>query len=587
MGHHKYKLIMPKAQTGVEISCTEEEKNDIFFLHLHLKKNIDCFPEMKFKITVPSSEVHYLWNPKIHLIKALNPDWFQGLKKTNGYTGAPVQCLIGSDNENRVCLAISDTLNTFVYSVVPVEETGEYSFEIDMFTEDSTKQGTYDVVLRLDMRTMPYYEILKETVRWWEQWEQNKPAKVPELAKQPMYSTWYSFHQNVEEEVLIEQCRMSAAYGCHCLLLDDGWQTEDNSRGYAYCGDWKNAPSKIKDMEQFVKRVHELGMKVIPWYSVPFIGVHSQNFARFQDMLIDPENDRGWHVLDPRYKEVREFIIGTYEQALDDWDIDGFKLDFVDEFVVTPFTGNEADKRRDFHSFAAAADCLMKDCIRRLKAKKPGILLEFRQTYNGPLMRSYGNIFRAVDCPFDDLENHVRVTDIRLLAGNSAVHSDMLMWHPEASAESAALQVIQIMFSVPQISMRLETLSREHQEMLRFYMGLWSQYRGALVNGTFEPLNPSCRYNIVKGCTEKQFACTYHSSEVISLEQEFSDMVFINGTGKEGLYLQYEGCEKVYNVRICDCRGRVTSENQMMLTKGLHTYPVPKSGAVFFREKIR
>lgn len=61
-------------------------------------------------------------------------------------------------------------------------------------------------------------------------------------------------------------------------------------------------------------------------------------------------------MLDPRYPEVREFLIGIYEKALLDWDLDGFKLDFVDEFVVTPFGGREEDERRDCTSFTEAAD---------------------------------------------------------------------------------------------------------------------------------------------------------------------------------------------------------------------------------------
>lgn len=41
----------------------------------------------------------------------------------------------------------------------------------------------------------------------------------------------------------------------------------------------------------------------------------------------------------------------------------------------------------------------MKDCMARLKSHKADIMLEFRQTYNGPRMRSFGNIFRAWTAP--------------------------------------------------------------------------------------------------------------------------------------------------------------------------------------------
>lgn len=575
----RYHFIMPQEQEGVHQSVRIEEQEGVVWIHLHIERiKRPCFPKMLCKVTVPSCGVHYLWNPKAHLMKALNLDWFQSLKRTNGFTGAPVQCLIGSGNENRAALAISDTLDTFTYSVVPIEETGEYSFEIELFSEDVGERAAYDMTLRLDLRPRMYYEVLKDTARWWAGQEGNHPAEVPQAAKSPMYSTWYSFHQMVEEEALLKQCRIASQYGLSCLLLDDGWQTDDSNRGYAYCGDWENAASKIPDMKQFVRRVHEQNMKVMVWYSVPFIGVCSKNFEKYKDMLIDPENDRDWHVLDPRYPQVREFIIHTYEKALMEWDLDGFKLDFVDEFVVTPFTGNPDDERRDFQSFTEAADCLMRSCIQRLKKRKPDILLEFRQTYNGPKMRSYGNIFRAVDCPFDDLENHVRVTDIRLLAGDSAVHSDMLMWHEDDTPESAALQIIQVMFGVPQISMRLEKLSEAQGEMLRFYLNLWQTYKEALVNGEFEPENPSCRYNVIMGHHGPQLACTYHSMEVIQLKRTDADMLFMNGSGRDGLYLDNQGQEGMYHVKILDCRGKLVSENHSLLAKGLNSFEVPRSG---------
>lgn len=37
-------------------------------------------------------------------------------------------------------------------------------------------------------------------------------------------------------------------------------------------------------------------------------------------------------VLDPRYLETRRFIIGAWVRAVRDWDLDGFKLDFIDRF---------------------------------------------------------------------------------------------------------------------------------------------------------------------------------------------------------------------------------------------------------------
>lgn len=601
MKRRTYQFAVAKNVGNLKISHEIAENGGITSIQVLVKSdNKRIFPPVICTVTVPACEVHEIWNPKIHLIKALNQDWFEYLKKTNGFTGAPVQALIGMDNQNCAVLGLSDTLNTIGFQTVPVEETGEYAFTMELFAEERIAREAYEVTLRLDQREIPYYEALRDMALWWEEDERNKPAYVPDTAREPMYSTWYSYHQMIGKEALLTQCRLSADLGCKAILLDDGWQTDDGNRGYAYCGDWKPAASKIPDMAAFVNEVHGLGMKVIPWYSLPFIGERSQNFQRFADMLIDPAADREWHVLDPRYPQVREFIISLFENALLEWDVDGFKMDFVDEFVVTPFSGSIEDERRDCVSFHEAADRLMTDCTARLKKWKPDILLEFRQTYNGPLMRSYGNIFRAVDCPFDAAENHVRVTDIRLLSGDSAVHSDMIMWHPKDTAESAALQIIQILFSVPQISMRLDELPEDHRKMLGFYCALWRKYRNAFIRGTFEPLNPIARYNVVKGSFEEQFACTWHTREVIHMETLYADMLFVNGSSADKLYLEYSGTGRNgqltgeegddrdsglhYQLTVYDCRGEVQRETGIVIKPGIHVIDVVPSGAAILKK---
>ena len=95
------------------------------------------------------------------------------------------------------------------------------------------------------------------------------------------------------------------------VIIDDGWQTDDNNRGYAYCGDWEVTPTKFPDMREFVDRVHAEGMKVMLWYSVPYIGVHSKAYQKFHDMLLD-SSGKEWFCADPRFKEVRGFLTETY-----------------------------------------------------------------------------------------------------------------------------------------------------------------------------------------------------------------------------------------------------------------------------------
>lgn len=575
--NYRFEVTENAGKLDIEHYVTVDE--EIVYIHVQVKsREPRVFPAVTCRVIVPACGVYDIWTPKINLIKALNQDWFEYLNRTNGFTGAPVQCLIGHKDENCAALGLSDTLNTIGLYSYPIEESGEYAFTIELFREDTIVKKEYDFTIRLDMRSCSYYEVLNDMTKWWEQEEQNKPAAVPEKAGEAMYSTWYSYHQMVSEEALLKECKYAKTLGCETLLLDDGWQTEDMNRGYAYCGDWEPAKSKIPNMKKFVERVHEEGMGIMLWYSLPFIGEKSKNFEKFKDMLIDPAAKREWHVLDPRYPEVREFIVSLFERALEEWQVDGFKMDFIDEFVVTPFSGKDKDTRRDYESFHEASDKMMKECVSRLKKIKPDILLEFRQTYNGPLMRSYGNIFRAVDCPFDAVENRTRVTDIRLLCGDSAVHSDMIMWNTEDTPENAALQFINILFSVPQISMRLEELPGAHYQMLKFYCGLWKKYKNAFMKGRFEPLYPESRYSVIKGIWKQQLVCVYHGNHVISLNQMYEEMVFVNGSSEPKLYIYNGDKENDYRVSIYDCQGQLLKEETKHISIGIQEVTVPVSG---------
>jgi alpha-galactosidase len=92
-----------------------------------------------------------------------------------------------------------------------------------------------------------------------------------------------------------------------------------------------------------------------------------------------------------------------------------------------------------------------------------------RSTANiGPYMRKYGNLFRVGDCPNNAITNRVGVMDLRLLSGKTAVHSDMIMWSTEDTTENAALQLINVLFGVPQFSMLFEKLAQDHFEMAKY-----------------------------------------------------------------------------------------------------------------------
>jgi len=324
------------------------------------------------------------------------------------------------------------------------------------------------------------------------------------------------------------------------------------------------------------------------WYSVPFVGKKSDAWHRFEHKMLTVIDHLGAGVLDPRYPEVREYIIGLYEKALIEWDLDGLKLDFVDSFYATEETKDKCDPEMDYASVPEAVDQLLSDVMVRLQAIKPDVMIEFRQNYIGPLMKKYGNMLRATDCPNDATENRIRTIDVRLLSGQTAVHSDMIMWNPNEPVESAALQFIHILFSVPQISVKLDRIPEEHVQMTSFWLSFWREHRDALIEGKLSPGRPDFLYPIISAeSAEKRIICVYEDIVVNVGDEAPGTIIIVNGTLHTRLVLELTQDLGQVELTTSNCLGQVIDRRDVHLQAGLQRLELPASGIVTVKRKGR
>jgi alpha-galactosidase len=527
------------------------------------------------------TDVQGLWRPDYQperiFDRTLEPPWESF--RTSGTRSAPVVCAYAQSGENRITFAWSDARNPARLSANVDEETGELLCRLTLFDLPSAPLAEYEATLRVDTRSITYYDALDAVRAWWDAMPEYEPAPVPALAREPVYSTWYSFHLALSADAVEEQCRLAKDIGCSVVIVDDGWQTNTSDRGYSSCGDWQPAATKFPDMRGHVKRVQALGLKYLLWFAMPFVGERSAAWGAFADKLLayEPVGWSGrWGVVDPRFPDVRDFLVSTYERAARDWGIDGFKLDFVDEFQL-----REQDRfgeGRDTDSVVDALEQVLTEVTTRLRARNPDVAIEFRQTYTGPLMRKFGNMLRAFDCPNDALENRLRTLTLRLLAGETPVHSDMLMWAPEADVESAAMQFVNVLFAVPQISLRLDRLPEQHLEMLRFWLGFWREHRDVLLDGRLRPLHPELNYPLVLAEHGERLVAAAYGQELVGLERLPAQTFLVNGTWRERLVVEVaQPCERI--VRVHDCTGRLRRQLSMRLA-GFTAIDVPRAGLV-------
>lgn len=470
------------------------------------------------------------WSSKASQNHNLTPDWWMRKEESKTASGMPLIAIYSKQNLNRVLVALSDTASPCTLQAGVVEENGKIRFIIDLFSKTCPIMSSYTVAIRIDRRNIPVTEAIMQTKEWW-----GGKTHIPNHATLPMYSAWYSFHQHTIPSEIIKECTVAKELGMETLIVDDGWQTDDNSRGYAFCGDWKICEKKIPNMQKFVDDIHALGMKFMIWFSVPFVGFESENYEKFKGKYLYDNHRMNASVLDIRFKDVREFLVDTYVSYVKKYGWDGLKLDFIDSFRLTEESPTNYEDM-DTISLEEALDKLLYEVTTKLKEINPEILIEFRQSYVGPIVAKYGNLFRVTDCPNDALLNRIHSLDLRLTSGKTAVHSDMLMWNKNDTNEGVMYQLLAIMFCVPQISVHFDNITEEHKRLLKNYLAFWREHRDTLLNGKLTLCDMEANYSMAKSEKNGESVVVLYQNIPVTIENN-TEYVF-NSTGKDYIYIE-------------------------------------------------
>lgn len=534
------------------------------------------FPEpLSLQWRIPAAKVKGMWKPTADFSKRIEADWELENHESRISIDAPVISLFGNHDENVLCFACSNAINRVEMAAKYREEDNHFYCQIIFFTESKYPIKDFSADIRIDQRKIHFSQALKETSEWWEGYENLKSASVPVIAKKPLYSTWYQFHQNLNEDLLFKECRIAKELGFESIIIDDGWQTKDTNRGYDYTGDW--LPERFPNMANLVHEIQSLGMKVGIWYSVPFCGRKSKAYQKFKGKFLT-ENHRWAPVFDPRYPEVRNYLAGIYVSAVKDWGLDGLKLDFIDDFKSYEETPFDSDSNRDFSSIDEAVDALLTQVIVEVKKVNPDIFIEFRQKYTGPAMRKYGNMLRAFDCPGDYTMNRVRIADIKMLCGDTAVHSDMVTWHFDETVQDAALHYLNTLFGVPQISVMLGEATESHLNMIRFYTKYWNENSDTLLTGQFLPSSPLANYPVQQVQKDGKIILGVFENQFLELKKLYEEIDVINAKPSEDVVIVVKQGNCEYNCSLYNCEGALVQQQTIYLEEGINTFKIPICG---------
>lgn len=569
-----------KNTDGFAVSIQEEMLDkEISILHIFADTNLE---KLKLQLSViwqiPDIGIHATWSPINYKNKEVVPNW-GGFEKSCAMSSAPIFSNVSYDDQNKQTIACSDVKNTVNIRTGVIEESGNLECRVDISVDYPV--SNYESDIRIDSRYIPFYKAIDDVRVWWEDSVGYVPASISKYSYMPVYSTWYSFHQNLVVDDILEECKKFAELGCKTVIVDDGWQTDNTERGYDYCGDWIPVHSKIPDMKSFVDKVHNIGMKFVLWYSVPYVGIYSDAYANFKEkMLCQREESNGkTYIVDPRYPEIRQYLIGLYKKAVLDWGLDGFKLDFIDAFKQS----DVFKKGMDYISVYDAVERLLNDVTKELKELKPDILIEFRQSYVGPLMRTFGNMIRSFDCPNDSWSNCMNTLSLRMTSGKTAVHSDMIMFNNEEPADMAAFQLTRTLFSVPQISIRKDVITNKQGDMLRRYLKLWSTYKNTILFGEMLYKGYANNYLYVSARDKKTQVGAVYSGRIAYIEQLTDEIIIFNSSMDQNMLIDVHS-EGEYNCVVFDCLGNQVENIDIILKNMVLIQNVPVNGTVILNK---
>lgn len=573
----------------IQVMKADENKKGVMFavksdqqdgpqLSMAVKESAACIAA-EIHFSWPLLDICGIWYPNCGKDRALQME-SACLKKCMTCVSAPVICLYDEKGTNRLTFALEEAAKEVRFGAGVREEDGTLRCTVNFRL--TREELPYQTELYLEWEDEHFSKALENVAVWWEKDCKMTPMDVPEAARLPMYSTWYSFHQNIRADELEKEAVLAKGAGFQTLIVDDGWQTEDNGRGYAFCGDWKAAEKKIPDMKEHVKKIHELGMKYMLWFSVPFVGDRSEAWKQFAEKLLYYDGRRRAGVLDIRYPEVREYLLNFYRRAVKEWDIDGLKLDFVDEFYTREEKPVPWKEGMDFLRVENALLTFLEQVRAELQKIKREVMIEFRQWYVGPHMRRFGNMIRVADCPESAMSNRIGSVDIRLLARKTAVHSDMIMWHEREKAEDAARQIIHSIFANLQLSVKLEEQSAQNRKMIAFWTQFSTQKKDILQEGKLIPEEPQNLYPAVTAAGNGEaVTAVYSADRKVLIRKEFTRHTVINGVKQKQLILEIEK-EGRYHICRRNCQGEVLWEGDKILKRGLTVLPVTPSGLIEF-----
>ena len=153
-------------------------------------------------------------------------------------------------------------------------------------------------------------------------------------------AVWHRPHEKSDAEVEATVTKLKDA-GFNLILIETNYEGYANAQKCVH--DYLPIRPYYKDgfdvIDSFIRICKKNGVKIHCWFEDFFFGVeghgcpmaeiHPEWMARRKDGGILHDAFNNFYFLNPALAEVREFLLGSVKEILDNYDFDGFQLDYI------------------------------------------------------------------------------------------------------------------------------------------------------------------------------------------------------------------------------------------------------------------
>ncbi len=405
------------------------------------------------------------------------------------------------------------------------------------------------------------------------EWPQPR-LPVPACAYDPVFCSWTAIHHDVSQEWVLRNPRLAADLGFGTWLTDDGWFTDKASfADYRYTGDWQPCAAKFPDFAGHVRAVQDLGLRYVLWVGPFMIGDESWAAERYAHLLHAHDDRLHYSQLSPWYAATTDIVGDLLERLIEDYRLDGLKLDFIDAVAPGP-----RPQDADYATLGEGLYAALGGAVERVAAQHPNLLIELRNSYTNFAGRRYGNLYRASDVPFNFGWNRWQAAMLRLLVPDRAVHLDPAIWHPEDSDENVAVHLINLICSVPMVSIELDSYPQSHIDLVRHWIAFYQAHRQAIVQGCFEPLLRLGHVPLIRFGDQKETIVGVYEDFAFTLAVDPLPLWLLNATTRPYLELLPGGIQGPHRLTCYDKFGRTLGDSRVSFP--LDRLPVEVGGYV-------